>query len=203
MIEPPPGLNLGVDSRAGGNREAGAMTFSDYVLDSVLILLVLRQVRTSRMDRRAVLLPLAIVAFFAQKYLTSLPTVGNDVLLVAIFSVIGLTLGTASAFTTRVWADDGRHALVKAGWIAAGAWVLGMGFRMGFSIWADNGGGAHALAVFSAGHGITSGAAWTDALMLMALFEVCSRTAILWLRGRRAVASYRPQLSTVPMTQAA
>jgi hypothetical protein len=179
------------------------MTFSDYLLDSVLILLVFRQVRTSRMDRRAVLLPLVIVGFFAHKYLTSLPTAGNDVVLVVIFCAIGLTLGTLSAFATRVWSDGGQHALVKAGAIAAGAWVLGMGFRMGFSIWANNGGGVHALANFSAAHSITSGAAWTDALMLMALFEVCSRTAILWLRSRQAVATYRPELTAVSMAKAA
>ena len=74
--------------------------------------------------------------------------------------VIGATLGLVSALTTRVRSDGGAHPLVKAGWIAGGAWVLGMGFRMAFSIWADHGGDT-AITNFSIAHHITSGDAWT------------------------------------------
>ena len=37
------------------------MTFIDYLVDSVLVLIVFRQIRESRFDRRAIILPLAIV----------------------------------------------------------------------------------------------------------------------------------------------
>ena len=51
------------------------MTTSDWILDIVLILVVLRQIRWSRIDLTTVLLPLGIVAFVAYKYLIPIPTV--------------------------------------------------------------------------------------------------------------------------------
>ena len=86
-----------------------------------------------------IILPLGIAAVVANSYLHSIPTAGNDLPLIAGFTALGIALGLVSGLTTRVRADGGRHALVKAGWVAAGAWVLGMGFRFGFSIWANNG----------------------------------------------------------------
>jgi hypothetical protein len=73
---------------------------------------------------------------------------------------------------------------VKAGWVAAGTWVLSMGFRFGFSLWVSHGGGPD-LVRFSASHGITGGEAWTAALILMALGEVVVRTGLVWLRTTR------------------
>ena len=164
------------------------MTFSDYLLDTVLVLIVLRQVRESRLDRRAVLLPLIIVGVVANSYLHGIPTAGNDLELVAGFTAVGIAFGVISGLTTRVRTDGGKYALVKAGWVAAGVWVLGMGFRFAFAVWASHGGAA-GLARFSADHAITSGEAWTAALVLMALGEVICRTATLWLRAQRALAT--------------
>jgi hypothetical protein len=73
---------------------------------------------------------------------------------------------------------------VKAGGAAALLWVLGMGSRFAFSVWASHGGGP-ALGRFSAEHGLTA-VGWTAALVLMALAEVLSRTAIMVARARRA-----------------
>jgi len=167
------------------------MTFTDYLLDIALLAVVFRQVRESRFGRHAVLLPVGICVFVGMHYLRSLPTAGNDLLLIALFSAIGVALGVVSAMATHVRRDGGKQALVKAGWIAAGAWVLGMGFRFGFSLWTSHGGDP-ALARFSASHDITSAAAWTDALVLMAFGEVFVRTAILWIRSRRAPAVEAP-----------
>jgi hypothetical protein len=164
------------------------MSITSYVTDSLLILLVFRQLRTSRLDLRAILLPLGIVAVVAQSYLNSIPTSGHDLELIGFFTVIGLLLGTGSGLATRVWSDGGRHPLVKAGAISAVLWVLGMGFRMGFSIWSSHGGDA-TLTRFSVTHHITGGNAWTAALVLMAVLEVVSRTAVLYFRGRRVQAA--------------
>lgn len=166
------------------------MTFTDYLLDTLLLLIVFRQVRESRFDRMMIILPLGIAAVVANSYLHSIPTAGNDLPLIAGFTALGIALGLVSGLTTRVRADGGRHALVKAGWVAAGAWVLGMGFRFGFSIWANNGGGPD-LVRFSITHHISAGDAWTAALVLMAMGEVVVRTAILWYRSQRALAAHR------------
>ena len=168
------------------------MTFTDYLVDSILILLVVRQLRTSRLDRRAVLLPLAIVIGVANSYLHGVPTRGNSLLLVLLLGAVGLALGTCSALATRVWADGGRYPLVKAGAVSAVLWVLGMGGRMTFAIWASSSGGQASLASFSYHHGITSANTWTAALVIMALAEVLSRVGILYLRGQRAVAAVKP-----------
>ena len=171
------------------------MTLTDYLIDSLLVLIVLRQVREARFDTMAIVLPLGIAAVVAKSYLQGIPTTGNDLLLVLGFAAIGITLGVVSGLTTRVRTDGGKHALVKAGWIAAGVWVLGMGFRFAFAVWASNGGGPD-LVRFSAEHHISSGKAWTAALVLMALGEVVCRTGVLWYRAHRALGDQpAPQLA--------
>ncbi len=164
------------------------MSLTDYLLDSILVLLVLRQLRESRLDRMSVILPLGIAAAVGNSYLHGIPTAGNDLLLVVGLTAVGVAFGLISGLTTRVRADGGRYALVKAGWIAAGVWVLSMGSRFAFAIWASNG-GAPALGRFSVAHHITSGEAWTAALVLMALGEVLVRTATLWVRAQRVLQS--------------
>lgn len=174
------------------------MSLTDYLLDSLLVLLVFRQLRESRFDRRAILLPVVICAVVAHSYLHSMPTSGNDLALVALLVVAGLTLGTASGLTTRVRRDATGTARVKAGGTAALLWVLGMGSRFGFSVWVSHGGGP-TIGRFSAEHGLTA-AGWTTALVLMALGEVLSRTALLWVRARRAASDGRDQAAKVLVT---
>jgi hypothetical protein len=174
------------------------MTFSDYLIDIVLVLLVVRQIRESRLSTRMMLMPLAIVAYVAHEYLHALPTAGNDLGLVAGMIGLGLALGVAGGLTTRVRTDGGRYALVRAGWVAAGLWVGSMSARLGFAIWATHGGGP-ALARFSAAHHL-SVSVWSDAILLMALTEVVSRVGLLFWRTQRALAVQResaPQLATV------
>jgi hypothetical protein len=166
------------------------MAFTDYLLDSLLVLLVFRQLRESRFDKMALLLPLGVAAVVCKNYLHNIPTAGNDLALIVGFTVVGVVLGLVSGLTTRVRADSGRYALVKAGWVAAGMWVLGMGFRFAFAVWASHG-GAVTLGRFSAQHEITSGNAWTAALVLMAMGEVIVRTGTLWLRAQSALAEAR------------
>ena len=172
------------------------MSLSDYLLDSVLILLVLRQVRTSRFDRRAVLLPLIIVTIVGKSYLHGIPTSGNSLFLVVLLTAVGVFLGTCSGLATKVWADGGQYALVKAGALSALLWVFGMGGRMAFAIWASHGGDAP-LARFSLAHGITGANTWTAALVLMALGEVLSRVGVLYYRSRAVLATQAPALTTL------
>lgn len=163
------------------------MTFSDYLLDSILVLLVLRQIRESRFDRRAILLPLVIVGVVANSYLHTIPTSGNNLVLIVGLTLVGIAFGTVSALATRVRADGGPVALVKAGWVAAGLWVFSMGARMTFAIWATHGGGP-VIGRFTLAHHL-SAEVWTAALVLMALGEVISRVGVLYLRSRRVLAA--------------
>ena len=56
-----------------------------------------------------------------------------------------------------------------------------MGSRFGFIYWISHA-GAGQVATFSAQHSITSGEAWTVALLGMAVFEVLGRTVVLAAR---------------------
>jgi hypothetical protein len=167
------------------------MSLSDYLVDSVLVLLVVRQLRTSRYTLRAMLMPLVIVAVVGKSYLHGIPTSGNSLALVVLLTGVGLFLGSFSGLATDVWSDGGRYALIKAGAVSAVLWVIGMGGRMAFAIWASTHGGETALAHFSVAHDITGANAWTAALVLMALGEVISRTAVLVLRSHLALDAAR------------
>lgn len=168
------------------------MTITDYLLDSALILIVLRQIKERRMDHKFVLMPLIIVAVVARSYLHSIPTAGNDLILIGTFAAIGVAFGLGSALTTKVRHDGGAHALARATVTSAGLWVLSMSLRMAFQIYANHG-GADRIAQFSYNHHITSSNAWTAALVLMAVAEVVARTGTLVLRDRMGT-TRRPAL---------
>ena len=110
------------------------MTTTEWITDTVLVLVVFRQLRESRLDRKTFLIPLGIVAFVAYSYLDSVPTAGNDLVLIAALTAVGAALGVAGGVHTRIRALDG-HLVIKAGAVSALLWVLGMGARMGFQVW--------------------------------------------------------------------
>ena len=64
-------------------------------------------------------------------------------------------------------------------------WIGGVGARLAFAIAAGNGAGP-AIARFSIAHHITGSAAWIAALVMMALADVLTRLAVIYLRGRLA-----------------
>jgi hypothetical protein len=90
---------------------------------------------------------------------------------------------------TDVRTENGR-AYVRARALAVLLWVAGIGSRIAFVLFTENG-GASTIAHFSASHNITTGDAWVDALVLMALAEAVTRIGLLVVRGRRALASER------------
>lgn len=170
------------------------MTAADYLLNGVLVLLVVRQIRGRRMTAAQFLVPLGIVGWAAVNYLHGVPTAGNDLVLAVGGAALGLALGTACGLLTRVEPGaDGVPFARATGWAAA-LWVLGIGSRIVFSLYAQHGGGA-AIARFSAAHAITSGEAWVAGFVLMALAEASSRTVVLALRSgvlRTPLAHLRP-----------
>jgi hypothetical protein len=57
-------------------------------------------------------------------------------------------------------------------------------------------GAGPAIARFSIAHHITGSAAWTAALVMMALADVLTRLAVVWMRGRRLTATAAPAAAT-------
>ncbi|MBR7836885.1 hypothetical protein KDL01_26645 [Actinospica durhamensis] len=165
------------------------MTTSDWILDLTLILVVLRQIRESRIDLIFLVVPFAITGFVASKYLDPIPTAGNDLLLILAFAALGAVLGVAGGLATRVRIAQGR-AFVRAGFVAASLWVLSMGGRLGFVLWTEHG-GDRSLGSFSAHHHITSGQAWVSALILMVLAEVVTRIGTILIRAQLAKGAAR------------
>ncbi|MFJ6085727.1 hypothetical protein ACIQI8_30490 [Streptomyces sp. NPDC092369] len=172
------------------------MTTTDWIIDIALVLVVFRQLREDRLDLKTFLIPLGIVAFVAHSYLDSIPTAGNDLVLVGVLMGVGAVLGIAGGVHTRI-RSAGGHLLIKAGAVSAILWVLGMGARMGFQLWTEHGGGADEVARFSVAHHITGEQAWVAAFVLMALTEVVTRVATIYVRGRRADRP-RPAMAAVP-----
>jgi hypothetical protein len=162
-----------------------AMTTTDYLINAVFVLIVFRQARERELDRRSVIIPLAIVAYVAHLYVHSIPTAGNDLVLIGALGAVGLSLGIASGFATHVRAGDNGHAVARVGWIAGALLIAGIGSRMVFAF-AISHGARHSVASFSIAHHIGA-AAWPVALVLMALLEVSTRIAIVQLRGHHAM----------------
>jgi hypothetical protein len=141
-----------------------------YIINLILVLLVLRQVRENRLDLVNLILPVV-------------PAAGHDVLLDVTLAAIGAVLGALCAFTTHLRRGPDGTAISRAGLIAAVLWVLGIGARMAFAYSSGHGAGP-AITRFSAAHQITSSGAWVAALVIMALAEVVARLGILRLRAR-------------------
>ena len=160
------------------------MTTTDWIIDLALIGVVFLQVRSRRLNRLLVLVPVALSAWAAAAYLKAFPTGGNDLLLIGLGLGFGIALGVLAGVFTTVTADDEGYAVSKAGAAAAVFWIVGVGTRFAFQLYATYG-GAHAIARFSATHSITSTDAWTAALVLMAIGEALLRTGVVAYRGYR------------------
>jgi hypothetical protein len=157
------------------------MNFSDYLIDSALVLLVLTQIKERPMTRKALIRPLIILSIAVMNYLHGIPTHGNDLILVAALALIGGTIGVASGMSAMLGRRSDGVVTLRSGWLSGFFWVLGMGSRFGFAYWTSHN-GANSIANFSANHQITSTEAWTVALLAMAAFEVCGRTLTLTAR---------------------
>ena len=170
------------------------MMTTDWIIDISLILIVLRQIKEHRLDWKFVLIPLVLTGFTAATYLHTVPTAGNDLPLILTLGAAGAVLGLLSAFATHVrtgpdaGSATGTAAFVRAGFWAAALWIVGVGTRLAFQLYATHG-GASAIARFSAHHDITTGNAWTAALVIMALAEVVTRVGVILIRAHHAVST--------------
>jgi hypothetical protein len=165
-------------------RKLMGMTTTDYVISASLILLVIPQIRGVRQTLHHTLLPLVAVAAATAYYLKSFPTQGHDLGLDIAGGVAGAVLGVACGAATRLSRASDGIAFARAGALAALLWIVGMASRAGFEYWATHG-GSGSLARFSQDNLITGSAAWTAALLLMALAQVLGRLAVIRVRSSR------------------
>ena len=173
-INPRP--NPAGDDKIGPEEDHGAMTFTDYLINAIFVLVVLRQARERKLDRRSIVVPLVLVFFVAQMYLHSIPTAGNDLILIGLLAAVGLTLGVASGLATHVRSGDGGLPVARVGWLAATLLIAGIGSRMVFAFAVTHGFRSD-IASFSIAHHI-SAAAWPTALVLMAICEVTTHVGL-------------------------
>ncbi len=158
------------------------MTTTDYVLNAVFIFFVLRQTRERKLDARSLMIPLLVVFLVAHTYVHSLPTAGNDLVLIGALALVGITLGVLGGIATHVRRDGAGNAFARVGLVAGTLLIAGFGARMLFVLAVDNG-AAHAVGIFSAAHQIGA-AAWPVALVAMALLEIVVRIGVVELRAR-------------------
>jgi hypothetical protein len=160
-----------------------AMTTSDYIIDSALVLLVLLQFKERKFTLHQLMRPLIILGVAVINYLHGIPTQGNDLVLILAVTVIGSLIGLASGVTVKMRVREDGNVWFRTGAASACLWVLGMGSRFAFAWWSSHG-GITPIATFSANHSISGGEAWTVALLGMAVGEVAVRSVTLWLRSK-------------------
>lgn len=171
------------------------MTTTDYLINGMFLLIIVRQARERELDLRSVVVPLVLVTLVGQTFIHSIPTAGNDLVLIGLLASIGLTLGVISGFATHVRAGDHGLAVARIGWLAGLLLAVGITARMVFAF-AVTHGAHHAVASFSIAHHITA-AAWPVALVSMAVFEVTARIATVQLRGRRVMSEHAPGATAI------
>ena len=171
-------------------------TTTMYVINAILVLMVIRQIREHPLDLRSLAAPVLAVGAAAVLFLHSVPGGGNDILLEGACVAAGATMGALAGLATHLRRDGTGRALARAGWLAAGLWITAVGARMAFAI-ADSNGARPAIARFSVAHQITGEAAWVAALIMMALADVLTRLIVIYVRGRRLTAAGAPVPTTV------
>lgn len=160
------------------------MTLTDYLLNLALIGLVILQIKGHRVTVVRLAVPVVLTVWGASQFLHAVPVGGNDVVLEGSLALLGAICGGLAGLMTTI-SRDGDGAIAKAGTFAATLWVLGIGARVGFSLWVANG-GRHTVAAFSRSAHITSGGAWAAGFILMAMVEVGARTCTLYARTVRS-----------------
>ena len=109
----------------------------------------------------------------------------------------GSVMGAVGGLATRLRLGADGRPLGRAGWLAAGMWIGGVGARLAFAVAATYGAGP-AIARFSIAHQITGPAAWVAGLVMMALADVLTRLVIIYLRGRRLATGSAATAARIP-----
>jgi hypothetical protein len=150
--------------------------------------IIITQMGRHPVTLRRFLLPMAIAAAVAYRYLQTFPTGGGALTFELILMISGVVLGGVAASLIRIESDGQTGKLIlEAGLVYAAVWIVVFGGRLGFA-WAATHPWRHQVAQFSIAHALPS-AAWTDGFILMAVSMVLARTLVV---GGRVLAAGRP-----------
>jgi hypothetical protein len=100
-----------------------------YLINALLILLVIRQIREHQLDARALAVPVLAVAAAAVMFLHSVPGGGSDIALDLACVSAGAAMGAIGGLATRLRLGAQGRPLGRAGTLAAGMWIAGVGAR--------------------------------------------------------------------------
>ena len=135
----PPALHPGADAVGSPLPDTACMTLTDYLLNAALISLVVLQIRGHKVTVVRLLTPVVLTIWGASQFLQAVPTSGGDVALEGCLVAVGCVLGVLAGLATGIH-REGDGAVARAGGIAAILWVVGIGARVGFSLWVTHGG---------------------------------------------------------------
>ena len=158
-----------------------------YLINALLVLMVIRQVREHSLDLRALAVPLLAVAAAAVMFLHWYLPAGTTSRWSCSACRLARPWARRAAWPPACAAAPTAARPACACALAASMWVAGTGARMAFAFAATHGAGP-AIRRFTIAHHITGSAAWVAALVMMALADVLTRLVVVWLRGRRLAA---------------
>ena len=98
-----------------------------YLINALLILLVVRQVREHQLDLRALAVPVLAVAAAAVMFLHSVPSGGSDIALDLLCVSAGAAMGAIGGVATRLRPGADGRPLGRAGVLAASMSIAGVG----------------------------------------------------------------------------
>lgn len=158
------------------------MTFSIWAFDFLFIALVVLQIRERPLTLVQILLPVVLVIWASIAFVHTIPTETNSRIVLGLALLVGAALGAAIGICTKVRMVSGR-VVTRAGVLAASLWIIVMGLRLVFQLWAT-GAGQEVLGRFDYENGISNDV-WPAALVLMAGATVVLRIVVLVARTRR------------------
>ena len=104
-----------------------------YLINALLVLLVVRQIREHQLDLRALAVPVLAVAAAAVMFLHAVPGGGSDLALDLACLSAGAAMGAIGGLATRLRLGADGRPLGCAGALAASMWIAGVGARMAFA----------------------------------------------------------------------
>lgn len=165
------------------------MNLEEWIISLLLIGLVVRQIKGRKLTLFSLIWPLGLVLYGAFTYLSQVPQYPSDWTFVFCLCVVGIILGVGCGSLTDVYVES-NVIMARARVLAACLWILGMGSRLAFGIFATNG-GEEQIIELSIKLNLHSAETWTTALITMALVEVLARSAILFYRYKEIKKTYK------------
>src|ERR1700746_2751734 len=102
-------------------------TVNVYVINALLVLLVIRQIREHPLDLRSLAIPVLAVGVAAFFFLHSVPLGGNDIALELACVLTGALMGAIGGFAPYLRRGADGRPPGRAGWVGAREWVCARG----------------------------------------------------------------------------